>query len=72
MTIGTLTDYGFFLILLGPSGGPGNAGMVPGLYLYQQAFVESRMGYACALGMALFVVILYLTVVYQRHVTVEK
>ena len=30
MTIGTLTAYEFFLILLGQDGGPGNVGMVPG------------------------------------------
>ncbi len=72
LTIGTLTDYGFFLILLGPDGGPGNAAMVPGLYMYKTAFIDGQMGYACALGMVLFAVILYITVVYQRHITVEK
>ena len=72
LTIGTLTDYGFFLILLGPDGGPGNAAMVPGLYMYKTAFIDGQMGYACALGMVLFAVILYITVIYQRHITVEK
>ena len=72
MTIGTLTAYEFFLILLGPAGGPGNKGMVPGLYMYQQAFLSGRFGYACALGMVLFVLVLLLTVIYQRYVKVEK
>lgn len=72
MTIGTLTAYEFFLILLGPSGGPGNKGMVPGLYMYQQAFLSGRFGYACALGMILFMLVLLLTVIYQRYVKVEK
>ena len=71
-TIGTLTDYGFFLILLGPTGGPDNAGLTPGLYMYQQAFLNGKYGYACALGMILFVLILFLTVLYQRHFKVEK
>lgn len=72
MTITTLNSYGFFLILLGPSGGPGGKGLVPGLYMYQQAFVANRYGYACALGLVVFVVILSLTIVYQRHVKVDK
>jgi ABC-type sugar transport system permease subunit len=72
MTIGTLTTYEFFMILLGTSGGPGNRGMVPGLYMYQQAFIDGRFGYACALGMVMFVLVLLLTVVYQRYVKVEK
>lgn len=72
MTIGTLTAYEFFLILLGSSGGPGNKGMVPGLYMYQQAFMSGRFGYACALGMVLFFLVLLLTVIYQRYVKVEK
>lgn len=72
LTIGTLTDYAFFLILLGPNGGPDNAGMVPGLYMYQKAFIHGEFGYACALGMILFVIVLALTMVYQRFVRVEK
>ncbi len=72
MTIGTLTAYEFFLILLGPAGGPGNKGMVPGLYMYQKAFLSGRFGYACALGMVLFMLVLLLTIIYQRYVKVEK
>ena len=72
MTIGTLTAYEIFLILLGPAGGPGNKGMVPGLYMFSSAFSEGRFGYACALGMVLFVIILLLTIVYQKYVRVEK
>ncbi|MEM1356487.1 MAG: sugar ABC transporter permease [Planctomycetota bacterium] len=72
MTIGTLTGYEFFLILLGSDGGPGNVGMVPGLYMYKSAFVDSKFGFACALGMVLFVVILLLTIVYQKYVKVDK
>ncbi len=72
MTIGTLTTYEIFLILLGPDGGPGGKGMVPGLYMFSAAFSEGRFGYACALGMVLFVIILLLTIVYQKYVKVEK
>lgn len=72
MTIGTLTTYEMFLILLGPDGGPGNKGMVPGLYMFSKAFLEGKFGYACALGMVLFFMILGLTVIYNKYVKVEK
>ncbi len=72
MTIGTLTGYEMFLILLGPDGGPGNVGMVPGLYMFSSAFSDGKFGYACALGMVLFIVILTLTIVYQKYVKVDK
>ena len=72
LTIGTVSDYGFFLLLLGPDGGPGGKGMVPGLYMYQSAFIEQRFGYACALGMILCVILLFITILYQRYVKVDK
>ncbi|MFA7235545.1 MAG: sugar ABC transporter permease [Phycisphaeraceae bacterium] len=72
MTIGTLTSYEFYLILLGPSGGPGNVGVVPGLYMYSKAFTDGKFGYACALGMIMFFMILLLTIIYQRYVKVDK
>lgn len=72
MTIGTLTQYEFFLLLLGSDGGPGNKGMVPGLYMFKKAFEDGFFGYACALGMVLFVMILILTVIYNKYVKVEK
>jgi ABC-type sugar transport system permease subunit len=72
MTIGTLATYEIFLILLGLDGGPGGKGMVPGLYMFSAAFSEARFGYACALGMVLFVIILLLTIVYQKYVKVDK
>ncbi len=72
MTIGTLGEYGFFLILLGPTGGPDNAGLTPGLYMFQQAFMNAKMGYACALGLVMSAIILYITVIYQKHLKVDK
>lgn len=72
LTINTLVAYETFLILLGPDGGPGNKGMVPGLYMFSSAFSEGRFGYACALGMVLFVIILLLTIIYQKYVRVDK
>ncbi len=72
MTIGTLTDYGLIFLLLGPQGGPGNVGMVPGLYMYKTAFVDGQFGYACALGIVLAAIILVITVMYQKYVKVDK
>jgi ABC-type sugar transport system permease subunit len=72
MTIGTLNGYGLFLILLGSDGGPDNKGMVPGLYMYNEGFVKGRFGYACALGMVMFVIIMIMTVLYNNYVKVEK
>jgi len=72
MTIGTLTTYEMFLILLGPNGGPDNRGMVPGLYIFSKAFLEGKFGYGCALGMVLFFMILGLTVLYNKYVKVSK
>ena len=72
MTIGTLIGYDLILLLLGPHGGTGNTGMVPGLYMYREAFLNTRFGYACALGMVLFVMVLAITILYQKYVKVEK
>ncbi len=72
MIIGTFQAYGFQLILLGPEGGPQNRGLTPGLYMFYQAFMQQNYGYACAIGLALFVIILLLTIVNQKFVRVEK
>ena len=60
------------IVLFGANGGPGNRGMVPGLYMYREAFASGRHGYACALGMVLFAIILGITMLYQKYVRVEK
>ena len=52
--------------LVGPlvltNGGPVNATMVPGLYMYQQAFTYGRLGYASAIGVLVFIAVLSLTI----------
>jgi raffinose/stachyose/melibiose transport system permease protein len=72
MIIGTFQAYGFQLILLGPEGGPENVGLTPGLYMFFQGFLEQNYGYACAIGLMLFFIILALTMVNQRYVRVRK
>jgi raffinose/stachyose/melibiose transport system permease protein len=72
MIIGVLKGYGLILVLLGDDGGPGGAGMVPGLYMYYNAFVKRQAGYACAIGIIMFVVILILTWINNKFVRVER
>ena len=49
-------------------GGPGFRSMVPGLWMYLNAFRFQRMGYACAIGVMLFLLILVLTILNLRFV----
>jgi ABC-type sugar transport system permease subunit len=52
---------GFELILILTRGQPGFKTMVPGYWMYNNAFSFQRMGYACAIGVVLFAVIATLT-----------
>lgn len=65
-TIGLIQGYANIMILTG--GGPGYATMVPGLYMYNVAFYASRMGYGCAVGTLLFVIVLSLTYLNLRYI----
>jgi len=48
-------------------GGIGFKSMVPGLWMYYNAFFFQRMGYACAIGVILFLLILTLTILNLRY-----
>jgi raffinose/stachyose/melibiose transport system permease protein len=72
MVIGTLQGYGLQFLLLGEDGGPGGRGMVPGLWMFNRAFIAGELGYACALGLFLFVFILALTLINNKFVRVDK
>lgn len=72
LVIGTLQGYGLQYLLLGESGGPGGRGMVPGLWMFNRAFIAGEFGYACAVGMILFVFILVLTWFNNKYVRVDK
>ncbi len=71
MIIGVLQGFDMILVLLGAEGGPEGAGLVPGLYMYYAAFIERRAGYACAIGILLFFVIVILTYINNKYVRVE-
>jgi ABC-type sugar transport system permease subunit len=55
--IGGLQNYNMQLILQN-----GSAASVPGYYIYKYGIEYSEMGYACALGMIMFVIILAITI----------
>ena len=58
---------GFEGVYILTNGGPGFQSMVPGLWMYQNAFDFQRMGYACAIGVILFLIILGLTALNLRY-----
>lgn len=62
--IGIIQD--FTPIYLLTSGGPGRSTYVPGLELYYNATQFGRYGYACALGLVMFIFILVPTVINMR------
>jgi len=72
MIIASLKGFENILIMCNEFGGPNSMANVPGLYMFRMAFMEGRVGYACALGMLLFGVILVLTVLNDKYVRVEK
>lgn len=60
--IGSLQIFGpAFIILRGPVGGPQNSALFYVLYLFQRGFRDFEMGYASALAVVIFLVILALT-----------
>lgn len=58
--IGTITDAGMILALAGMEGGPGGRVDVPALFMIRKAFVDNRMGYACAVGIILMLLVMSL------------
>lgn len=63
--IGTIQGFEGMFILT--KGGPGLKTMVPGLWMYMNAFSFQRMGYACAIGVILFLIILGLTIINMKY-----
>ncbi|MBQ6645676.1 MAG: ABC transporter permease subunit [Clostridia bacterium] len=67
--IGSVQDYGGVYLLT--QGGPGTATYVPGLELYYAATKFGQYGYACAMGLLMFIVILIGSLVNLRMKTQE-
>ena len=59
---------GWVAVFVMTAGGPGTASMVPGLWMYNNAFLWNKMGYASAIGMFLFVLIMGLTILNVKFV----
>lgn len=68
--INALQDYSVQIILT--DGGPGYTTYVPGYYMFKQAFSYGNMGYACAIGTLMFVVIFILTLLSMKFMKSEE
>jgi multiple sugar transport system permease protein len=63
LVTGLISSFKVFdLILVLTNGGPAHSTTLPVVYLYQQAFVELKTGYASTIALVLFVLILLITV----------
>ncbi len=64
--IGSYNFFGEPYLLVGPEGGTRNAGLFMTMYLYLNGFRFMKFGYAAAIGYALTVIILVLSVIQLR------
>jgi len=64
--IGGLQGWGAMFVMT--KGGPGTATMVPGLWMYNNAFFWNKMGYASAIAMVLFLVIMLFTIINMKFI----
>jgi ABC-type glycerol-3-phosphate transport system permease component len=58
--IGTIIDAGMIIALAGFEGGPGGKVDVPALFMLRKAFIDQKMGYACAVGIILSAIVMTL------------
>ncbi len=64
--VGISAIQNFIPILLLTDGGPSNSTMVPGLDMYQSAFVSDQYGYGMAIGTLLFIAMFIFAIVALR------
>ncbi|MHB9033982.1 MAG: carbohydrate ABC transporter permease [Anaerolineae bacterium] len=64
--LGGLQGWGTIFVMT--KGGPGTATMVPGMWLYNNAFQWNKMGYASAIGMFMFVLIMGITIINMKFI----
>jgi len=60
VVIDTIKDAGMILALAGMEGGPGGVVTVPALFMLRKAFIEQDLGYACAVGVMLTLIVMAL------------
>ncbi|UOQ83424.1 carbohydrate ABC transporter permease [Gracilibacillus salinarum] len=62
LVTGVISSFKVFdLIIVLTEGGPANSTLTPVVYLYQQAFIELKTGYASAIALVMFIIILIIT-----------
>lgn len=64
----TVITQSYQIVLVLTGGGPGDATQMPGLILYNNAFAYQRLGYASAIGVVMFLVVLLITIAINRSV----
>lgn len=64
--IGAFQIFDSAYVLIGTTGGPLNSGLFYVLHLYNNAFSYFRMGYASAMSVVLFIIILFFTLITVR------
>ena len=58
--ISTIMDAGMIIALAGFEGGPGGKVDVPAVFMLRKAFIDQKIGYACAVGLMLTVIVMSL------------
>jgi raffinose/stachyose/melibiose transport system permease protein len=66
-TISVLQGFESVYVLTG-DGGPGYETMLPGLYMFFNGFTYNRMGYACTIGVVLFLIMLFFTYLNNKYI----
>ena len=69
--IAVLQGFESVYVLTG-DGGPGYETMLPGLYMFFNGFTYNRMGYACAIGVVLFLLMLTFTLLNNKFIRSEQ
>ncbi|MFZ5515230.1 MAG: carbohydrate ABC transporter permease [Candidatus Zhuqueibacterota bacterium] len=69
--IAVLQGFESVYVLTG-DGGPGYETMLPGLYMFYNGFTYNRMGYACAIGLFLFLLMLTFTFLNNKYIRSEQ
>jgi cellobiose transport system permease protein len=71
-TIGGLQTFTEPQVMVGNTGGPGQSGMTVVLYFYRQAFLVNDYGYAAAIALSVFMLVLLFTAINWRIFRVRE
>lgn len=69
--IAVLQGFESVYVLTG-DGGPGYETMLPGLYMFFNGFTYNKMGYACTIGVVLFLLMLTFTFLNNKYIRSEQ